>query len=316
MSTMKNYKATDKMLDLIKDNTSLILVISRFNISLGFGDKTVMEVCRAHNVDRKTFLTVANFVSGKDYDIKNISLSSLMGYLKNAHEYFLEFNLPNIRRKLLESIDCSSTNDIATLILRFYDEYVTEVRRHTDFENETVFTYVEQLTQGFLSRTYNISAFAGKHTPIGARLKELKDVIIRCYPEKNNYLLNSVLLDIIQCEEDLNSHCLVEDKIFIPAVRAIEQQLKKSGSINYVSEEDNDNVYRKKKDVLSNREKDIIVCITKGYSNKEIADALSLSVNTVTTHRKNISGKLQIHSTAGLIVYAIANGLVDIKDVQ
>ena len=71
-----------------------------------------------------------------------------------------------------------------------------------------------------------------------------------------------------------------------------------------------------KLDVLSDREKDIIICITKGMNNKEIADYLFLSVHTVTTHRRNISNKLQIHTTAGLIIYAIANKLVDINDIQ
>ena len=69
-------------------------------------------------------------------------------------------------------------------------------------------------------------------------------------------------------------------------------------------------------EVLSDREKDIVVCVTKGMNNKEIADYLFLSVHTVTTHRRNISNKLQIHTTAGLIIYAIANKLVNIEDIQ
>lgn len=317
MSRDKKYVATDRMRDLVKDNSLLILVISRFSMSLGFGEKSVREICDFHNVDERTFLAVANFVSDKDYEYESVSLPSLISYLKNAHEYFLEFNLPNIRRKLLESLDCSSTNDIAILILRFYDEYVTEVRKHMEFENEIVFTYVEQLIQGFLNKEFNISAFAGKHMPIGDKLKDLKDVIIRCYPERNNYLLNSALLDIIQCEEDLNSHCAVEDKIFVPAVKLLEQQIKKSGKIFY-SENQNSTSSNKKEnnDELSKREKDIIVCLTKGLSNKEIADELCISVNTVTTHRRNIAQKLQIHTSAGLIIYAIANKLVNIHDIR
>lgn len=316
MNPHKSYRATDRMRDLVKDNSLLILVISRFSMSLGFGENTVREVCRSHNVDEDTFLAVANFVSEKECEYDSVSLPSLIGYLKNAHEYFLEFNLPNIRRKLLESLDCSSTNDIAILILRFYDEYVTEVRRHMEFENNVVFTYVEQLSQGFLNQEYSISAFAGKHTPIGDKLKELKDVIIRCYPEKNNYLLNSVLLDIIQCEEDLNSHCQVEDRLFVPAVRDVELQIKKSGKILYYENSESTATQRDKTDELSSREKDIIVCLTKGLSNKEIAENLSISINTVTTHRRNISNKLQIHTSAGLVIYAIANQLVNIKDVR
>ncbi len=316
MDDSMGYKLTDKMRDLVKDNSALILVMGRFGISLGFGDKSVREVCRMHHVNENTFLEVVNFVSSKDYNYELISLPSLIGYLKQAHEYYLDFNLPNIRRKLIEAIDCSGTDELAMLILKFYDEYVTEVRKHMEYENDVVFSYVEQLSQGFLNRNFTISNFAGKHTPIGYKLKELKDIIIRYYPEKNNYQLNQVLLEIILSEQDLTSHCMIEDKLFIPAVKLIEQQLKKSGQIQYTDETDSESIDKDKLEVLSDREKDIIICVAKGMNNKEIADYLYLSVHTVTTHRRNISNKLQIHTTAGLIIYAIANKLVNIEDIQ
>ena len=311
-----SYKLTDKMRDLVKDNSALILVMGRFGISLGFGDKSVREVCRMHHVNENTFLEVVNFVSSKDYNYESVSLPSLIGYLKQAHEYYLDFNLPNIRRKLIEAIDCSGTDELAMLILKFYDEYVTEVRKHMEYENDVVFSYVEQLSQGFLNRNFTISNFAGKHTPIGYKLKELKDIIIRYYPEKNNYQLNQVLLEIILSEQDLTSHCMIEDKLFVPAVKLIEQQLKKSGQIQYTDETDSESNDKDKLEVLSDREKDIIICVAKGMNNKEIADYLYLSVHTVTTHRRNISNKLQIHTTAGLIIYAIANKLVNIEEIQ
>lgn len=43
------------MRDLVKDNSVLILVMGRFGISLGFGDKSVRDVCRIHNVNEKNF---------------------------------------------------------------------------------------------------------------------------------------------------------------------------------------------------------------------------------------------------------------------
>lgn len=69
-------------------------------------------------------------------------------------------------------------------------------------------------------------------------------------------------------------------------------------------------------DSLSQREKEIIVCVVKGMTNKEIAENLYLSVHTVITHRRNISRKLQIHSAAGLTIYAIVNKLVELKDIK
>ncbi len=67
---------------------------------------------------------------------------------------------------------------------------------------------------------------------------------------------------------------------------------------------------------LSRREREIVICIVKGFSNKEIADELCLSIHTVITHRRNITRKLQIHSTAGLTIYAIVNKLINLSDIQ
>ncbi len=71
-----------------------------------------------------------------------------------------------------------------------------------------------------------------------------------------------------------------------------------------------------KKRELSAREKEIIVSIVKGLTNKQIADSLNLSTHTVIAHRRNIANKLKIHSPSGLTIYAIVNKLVDIADVK
>lgn len=67
---------------------------------------------------------------------------------------------------------------------------------------------------------------------------------------------------------------------------------------------------------LSPREKDVVVGIVKGMSNKEIATEINVSVNTVMTHRRNIATKLQIHSAAGLTIYAIVKKLVKLDEIR
>lgn len=67
---------------------------------------------------------------------------------------------------------------------------------------------------------------------------------------------------------------------------------------------------------LSAREKEIVICVVKGMTNREIADKLFLSAHTVITHRRNIARKLQIHSPSGLTIYAIVNKLVELKDIK
>lgn len=67
---------------------------------------------------------------------------------------------------------------------------------------------------------------------------------------------------------------------------------------------------------LSEREKEIVVGVVKGMTNKQIAEHLCLSAHTVITHRRNIASKLQIHSPAGLTIYAIVNKLVELNDIK
>lgn len=87
---------------------------------------------------------------------------------------------------------------------------------------------------------------------------------------------------------------------------------KISGLLNVPSEEED----LENQDALSQREKEIVICVVKGMTNKEIAEKLFLSIHTVITHRRNISKKLQIHSAAGLTIYAIVNKLVTLNDVR
>ncbi len=85
---------------------------------------------------------------------------------------------------------------------------------------------------------------------------------------------------------------------------------KISVMMNVSDEEDSD------QETLSQREKEILGCVVKGMTNKEIAEKLYISVHTVITHRRNITRKLQVHSAAGLTIYAIVNKLVDISEVK
>ena len=231
MYKTNNYVPTDKMSDLICGNYTLLQVMSRFDLSLGFGDQTVQEVCRANGVDCKTFLAVVNFITEENNrmadEVQDLSIHALMNYLKQAHHYFLDFQLPTIRRKLIEAIDCSVQNEVAFLILKFFDAYVAEVRKHMDYEDMNVFTYVENLVVGNRESGFRISQFARRHDQIDAKLKELKNIIIKYYPAGgNDYLLNAVLFDIFSCEQDLASHCRVEDYLFVPAVLRLEKEVK------------------------------------------------------------------------------------------
>ncbi|WP_321426469.1 hemerythrin domain-containing protein [uncultured Bacteroides sp.] len=232
MDKQLKYKETDKMSDLICEDYTLLQVMSRFGLSLGFGDKTVKEVCLLNQVDYRTFLAVVNFIDEgylrMDSGFDGLSISSLINYLQQAHSYFLGFNFPTIRRKLIDAIDYSE-NDVSFLILKFYDEYVNEVRKHMEYEDKVVFKYVDSLLRGEQPANYSISVFSKKHNQVETKLTELKNIIIKYYPAKsNNNMLNAALFDIFSCEKDLESHNRVEDYLFVPEILKLEKELSNS----------------------------------------------------------------------------------------
>ena len=313
------YEADDKMISLIRDNYDLLQMLGSFGISLGFGDKTVKEICENNNVDTYTFLAVVNFTINGYGDFgadDKLSVPTLLRYLEACHAYFLDFQLPYIRRELQESLD--ERESLAKLILRFYDEYAHEIRRHMNYEQKTLFPYVESLIEGHPINNYNVDTFSKHHSATDNKLRELKLLIIKYLPLDglHNNQLTATLHDIYENEAWLRQHAMVEDDIFVPAIRRLEQLNKQSDVTRNIS----DMVFKagtgQDPDALSDREKDVIISLVQGMSNKEIADHLFISVNTVITHRRNIARKLQIHSPAGLTIYAIVNGLVDISSVK
>lgn len=301
------------MIDLISDNYSMLQGLSAFGIRLGFGDKTVSEVCREQDVDCYTFLTVVNFLingyTPKETDDK-ISVKTLLAYLQASHRYFLDFQLPSIRVKLEKSLN--EGNGLAPLILRLYDEYAHDIQLHMKYEEKTLFPYVEALLRGEPTSSYNVDIFSKHHSDTTGKFQELKNIIIKYLPHNGlaNNQLTATLYDIYNNEDWLLNHSNVEEVLFVPAIRFLEQKVKEDDVSARIS-----NMIRNAESTesISEREKEIIICLVQGMSNKEIASHLFISVNTVITHRRNISRKLQIHSLAGLTIYAIANGLIDNK---
>ena len=298
------------MYDVLCDEHHLFQMLSRFGIPLGFGEKNVREVCKESNVDVTTFLAVANYVKvGPEvasYYVDKVSAAALTDYLKRAHSYFLDFQLPDIRRRLVSSINCSDANEVAFLILQFFDEFMRDVRHHMEAENKKMFRSVDQLLQGGSIPDTQFLQFAHSNESFNHKLQELKNLIIKYYKgDGPNELLNTVLFDLFNCEEDLQLHRSVENDLFLPAVELLMERTKGQP----LQKNEND-------ESLSEREREIVICIARGMSNKDVADKLFISINTVLTHRKNIFRKLDIHSISGLTIYAVVNGLITLDEIR
>ena len=317
MKYNKLYEADDKMITLISDNYNILQSLGRFGISLGFGDKTVREVCEEQEVDTFTFLAIVNYTINGYRNVdseERFSVPTLLHYLKSSHEYYLNFQLPAIRTQLREALDMK--DNLARLILKLYDGYAQEIRRHMQYEEKTVFPYVVDLLNNKINNNYDIDTFSKHHGQVDLRLKELKNIIIKYLPTdiRHNNQLTSILYNLYNNEEWLVNHSQVEEDIFIPAIRNLEHRTKQSGINANISRMINSQSATT--EALSDREKDVVVSLVQGMSNKEIAEHLFISTNTVITHRRNIARKLQIHSPAGLTIYAIVNNLIDISAVK
>ena len=289
------YKGSDKICELMSREEDAIQIISRFGLEMGVGEQTIAEVCEAHDVHTPTFLAIVNYkVFHQRVVPANIDIPTLQRYLHNAHTYFLEFRLPRLRRALIEAIiPADPTTKIPGLILRCYDEFVDEIRTHIEHENAGLFDEHEHDDQR-----------------ITDKLTEIKNLIIKYYPSPVTdnpspitYQLISVMSDLWHTEHDFADHCAIEDDILRPALTKIQPHSHRR-HLQPETEE------------LSDREKDVLIQVVHGLSNKEIADVLCISMHTVVSHRKHITAKLNIHSTAGLTVYAIVNHLVDINNLE
>lgn len=317
MKNQKMYEPDDKMISLIRDNYNLLQSLGSFGINLGFGDKTVDQVCTEQNVDTFTFLAVVNFtINGyRDFeDIGKLSVPTLLQYLRASHAYFLEFQLPFIRKELVDALD--EKNNLARLIMKLYDEYSRSITSHMNYEEKNVFPYVEALMANKPTEGYSIDTYSKHHGQESNRLRELKSIIIKYLPSDglHNNQLSATLYDIYNNEEWLALHAEVEEQIFMPAIKYLEQKSKQNNVTAKISSMINKNT--ESSEVLGEREKEVIISLVQGMTNKEIADHLCISINTVITHRRNIARKLQIHSPAGLTIYAIVNNLVDISSVK
>ena len=209
------------MIKLISDDFRMIQVLSRFGIHMGFGDESVKEVCEKNKVDFSTFLAIVNYTTGEvstEEILKKISLKSLLHYLKQSHIYFLEFYLPSIRRKLLDGIKLRDS-DVSFLIIKMFDEYVKEISSHMQEEEMELFPYVISILKGENFQDSRTSTYSEHHDNVTSKLKELKNIIIKyCPADADVNLLNAALYDIYRCEEELNTHCQIEDNILIPSI--------------------------------------------------------------------------------------------------
>lgn len=225
------YNSRMKMADLVASDMSLLSILQRLNIALGFGEATVAEVCALHNISAELFLMICNIYSFRDYepqietltdnDIRNITI-----YLQASHKFYRNICFPTLHNHIHSMV--KELDDVSRrLIDKFYDDYDSEVNNHFQYEEEIVFPYIERLLNNGPSADngYRISLFGHNHGNVNEKLNDLSNIIIKYL--NGNYasqLRFEILGEIHYISNDLMKHSSIENKLLVPLVEKIERR--------------------------------------------------------------------------------------------
>ncbi len=232
---------TSKMADLVHMNYLLISVINRFEISLGFGDNTVSDICKKYNVNVDFFLEIVNSFNDPNYfpgkDLQNFSIQFIVDYLSKTHQYYLKEKIPEIETLIERMLnECYPHNDHAHLLNSFFKEYKDELITHISREDEIVFPYSIRVENDYTNKTnekndrestnYSINKYRSEHNDIEEKLFDLKNIIIKYLPSpQNQALCHKVLTELFNLEKDINDHSRIEENVLIPKVILMENEL-------------------------------------------------------------------------------------------
>lgn len=222
------YSHRMKMADLLASDISLLSILQRLDIKLGFGEATVADVCARYDISTELFLMICNIYSFRDYSpqVDNLTeqdIKSVTRYLIASHRYYTGICFPslhnNIHRMVKELDDVSRK-----LIDKFYDDYDNEVSSHFRYEEEVVFPYIEQLlNKGDKNSDYNIARFGHNHSNINEKLNDLSNIITKYISEEySSQLRYEIINEIHNIANDLAKHNDIENKLLVPLVGKFE----------------------------------------------------------------------------------------------
>jgi len=233
-----------KMADVILQNHHLLAVINRFDIQLGFGDKSVKEVCKEYELNLDFFLEIINAFNDPDFypqhNLEKFPLKLIIDFLKKAHAFYLEQKIPEISSMIDQMVENSPKDQQKTMLMIqvFFDEYHQQLKEHIAREEKVVYPYILKLEEYLQKNTksaeaydelmkYQIENYAEEHDNIEDKLLELKTIIIKYLPPQKDYLLcYKILGQLDHLEEDMNNHSDMENKVMVPRVQIMEQILK------------------------------------------------------------------------------------------
>lgn len=222
------FSKDTKFAELMTDDRRLLQLLPRFGIRIGFGDRSVDQVCQMNQVNTDLFLMICEIYSDSGFkpekhELQSIYMVDLLSYLKASHLYYLDDRFPHIEEHLNRIIDACGQK-YGPMLSHFYDEYKQEVIRHIQYyEEEVVFPYIEALLKGEHTDSYKIDEFEHNHTNIQDTLDDMVNILLKYLP--GDILPKErmeISYDIMELSDDLSRHSLIEERILIPCVESLE----------------------------------------------------------------------------------------------
>jgi len=225
-----------KMADLITLDPRSMVLLTRFGIDLGFGDKTIDQLCKEKDIKRDFFLLLLNvFLNPKFFPnkrLRNIDVDLLLTYLANSHKYYLEEKIPRLKEMLMSFLP-GLQNAVRITLQTFFEDYIQDVVDHIGYEEQVVFPYVSNLLKHTVDggdlkqqQVYGIKIFEERHTNIEDKLSDLKNLMVKYLPPTatHRFLRIQIICELLDLEQDLINHARLEDQILIPLVEQLEKQ--------------------------------------------------------------------------------------------
>lgn len=231
---MEIFTKEHKVFRLIHQNYDLLPVINRFGIRLGLKEKSVETVCREKNINPNFFLAIINAFNNEKFfpqdELLSFSPLEIIEYLKRTHRYYLNYVIPKLDTQLELLIQSSTSNrQELQMVKQFYKKYTEELRDHIDYEEKTVFPYIEKMIINQNAEgNYSITSFEKEHTNVDEKLNDLKNLIIKYLsPDYDQNLCNEFLITLFRFEKDIYDHARIENVILLFQASAIEKKLRK-----------------------------------------------------------------------------------------
>ena len=221
------FSGDGRLSDLITAHASLLALLPRLGVPLGFGDRSVADVCEQSGVDTGFFLLICNVHTFNNYvpttaTILGTDMTGLVPYLEKSHRYYVDKRLPHIERHL-DAIAQKLEGRIGQVLISFFQEYKKEVEEHFSHEESNVFPHIRALMAGKRDTSYNIGMFLRNHSDIEGKLDDLLNIIFKYLPPQvDDDNVTDVVYDILRLSEDLKKHTFIEEKIMVPLVTHLE----------------------------------------------------------------------------------------------